>query len=324
MTGPAAGQPVQHAVVETHDLAAAHEFLSRAYADHRLTLRQPPSGFVFRSSSVTTETVALDRMTYGGWAKIVTDPVDEVIVSTLLSGGLSVGPAQRDQLAGGDAALMPLHQPIHMEWNHFTVQAVKIPFSAVTRVARRLGVKPANLRFDGVTAVSAAMGQHWLHTLSYLSRMCAGPGPAIGHPLLRAAAVDTAAAAVLAVFPNTTMTLDYTPGPGRVPPATVRRAVAYIDAHADQPITIEDIATAAGVSVRGLQAAFTRHGDTTPTGYLRRARLHGAHRDLQSGDPTRGDTVAAIARRWGYANPGRFAVDYRTAYGQPPHHTLRT
>ncbi|MDI6105209.1 helix-turn-helix transcriptional regulator [Actinoplanes sp. NEAU-A12] len=234
---------------------------------------------------------------------------------------LSLG--QRDQFAAGDAALIPLHRTLEAVWDHFTVRTIRIPLPAVTRIARRFGVDPANLRFDGLAAVSAQMKRHWLGTLAYLSRMCAGPDPAIGQPLLRAVAVDTVAAAVLAVFPNTTMSIDYTPGPGRVPPAAVRRAMAYIDAHADQPITVDDIAAAAGISVRGLQAAFARHGDTTPTGYLRRARLHGAHRDLQTGDPARGDTVAAIARRWGFADPGRFAVDYRTAYGQPPSRTLR-
>ena len=35
------------------------------------------------------------------------------------------------------------------------------------------------------------------------------------------------------------------------------------------------------------------------------------------------DTVAAIALHWGFANPGRFAVDYRAAYGRSPSQTLR-
>jgi len=324
MAGSAAGPPVQRAVVQTRDIAIAHELLSRAYGEHRLRLDQPTPGFVFRSEAMLAADLSVDRMTYRGRVCAVSDPIDYVVVPTVLKGGLSLGPDQQDRFAAGDAALIPLHRTLEVVWDHFTVQTIRIPLSAVTRLAHRLGVDPVNLRFDGLAAVSAQMKRHWLASLAYLSRMCAGPNPAIGQPLLRAAAVDAAAAAVLAVFPNTTMTLDYTPGPGRVPPATVRRATAYIDAHAGRPITTEDIAAAAGVSVRGLQAAFARHGDTTPSGYLRRARLRGAHRDLQAGDPTRGDTVAAIARRWGYANPGRFAVDYRTAYGEPPHHTLRT
>jgi hypothetical protein len=37
----------------------------------------------------------------------------------------------------------------------------------------------------------------------------------------------------------------------------------------------------------------------------------------------RGITVAAIAGRWGFSRPDRFAAAYRTAYGRPPRHTLR-
>ncbi|MDI6105134.1 AraC family transcriptional regulator [Actinoplanes sp. NEAU-A12] len=315
---------MQRALVETRDFAAAHEMLSCAYSEHRLRLTRPAPGFVFRSQAMLAADLSVDRMTYGGWVQLLIDPIDYVIVSTMLDGRLSLGPDQRDQFTAGDAALIPLRRPIHAVWDHFTVQALRIPLPAVTSIARRLGVEPADVRFDGSAAVSPAMNRHWLATVAYVSRMCAGPDPAIDHPLLRAGAVNTVAAAVLAVFPNTTMSVDYTAGPGRVPPAAVRRAMAYIDAHAEQPVTVEDIAAAAGVSVRGLQAAFSRHGDTTPTGYLRRARLRGAHRDLQAGDPTRGDTVAMIARRWGFANPGRFSVEYRIAYGQPPNRTLRT
>jgi transcriptional regulator GlxA family with amidase domain len=56
--------------------------------------------------------------------------------------------------------------------------------------------------------------------------------------------------------------------------------------------------------------------------YLRRARLAGAHADLLAADPTTGDTVAAIAARWGFAQPGRFARHYRSVYGVLPSTTL--
>ncbi len=103
----------------------------------------------------------------------------------------------------------------------------------------------------------------------------------------------------------------------------LRRAVQFIDAHADHPIGLGEIAAAARIGVRGLQHAFRRYRGTTPLGYLTRVRLDRAHRALQTADPTRGDTVAAIAARWGFSNPGRFSVLYRHHYGHPPGHTLR-
>ncbi|MFB9692453.1 helix-turn-helix domain-containing protein [Amorphoplanes digitatis] len=62
--------------------------------------------------------------------------------------------------------------------------------------------------------------------------------------------------------------------------------------------------------------------DTTPARYLRRVRLTHTHHDLTNADPTHGDGVGAIARRWGFGNLGRFADYYRAVYGCPPADTL--
>lgn len=106
-------------------------------------------------------------------------------------------------------------------------------------------------------------------------------------------------------------------------PAALRRAVEYIEAHAGEDVTLDEIARAARVGPRALQLAFNRHRGGSPMAYLRQVRLARAHRDLETADPTRGDTVAAIAATWGFANPGRFATMYRAAYGISPSRTLR-
>ena len=92
--------------------------------------------------------------------------------------------------------------------------------------------------------------------------------------------------------------------------------------HAHDDITGAEIAAAAGVTVRAVQLAFRRHLDITPLGYLRRVRLHHAHRQLAAADPQH-ESVTAVAYRWGFANPSRFAACYRQAYGVLPSHTLR-
>ena len=105
-------------------------------------------------------------------------------------------------------------------------------------------------------------------------------------------------------------------------PATLRRAVAFIDEHAHEDITAADIGAAAFVTIRAVQLAFQRHMGTTPLAYLRRVRLARAHHDLTTADPAT-QTVTAIAYRWGFHSSSRFAAAYRQAYGIPPGHTLR-
>lgn len=105
-------------------------------------------------------------------------------------------------------------------------------------------------------------------------------------------------------------------------PATIRRAIAYIDDHLDQPITIADIAAASHMSARGLQDAFQRTLGETPMARVRRGRLARAHEDLIVADPSV-DSVAAIAQRWGFHHLGRFAQLYRDAFRETPSQTLR-
>lgn len=104
-----------------------------------------------------------------------------------------------------------------------------------------------------------------------------------------------------------------------------RIARQFLDDHAHLPVTVEDAARAAGTTTPALVRAFRANhaAGTTPAAYLRRARLAGAHAELLAADPARGDTVRAVAARWGFAHPGRFARAYREAYGVAPSATLR-
>jgi transcriptional regulator GlxA family with amidase domain len=119
------------------------------------------------------------------------------------------------------------------------------------------------------------------------------------------------------------MTAARAPADGHVAPAVVRRASAFMDANPERPLTVAEVAAAAGVGARGLQVAFRRHVGSTPMEYLRRVRLERVHRELRAAGPGDGVTVRETARRWGFANPGRFAAEYRAVYGQPPSRTLR-
>ncbi|WP_372462986.1 helix-turn-helix transcriptional regulator [Pseudonocardia kujensis] len=100
-------------------------------------------------------------------------------------------------------------------------------------------------------------------------------------------------------------------GWGSAAPAALRRGLAFIDDNAQRPIGLTDIATAARIGPRGLQQLFRRHYGRSPLEHLRHVRLARAHTDLQTADPTRGDTVDTIAARWGFAHPGRFASRYQ-------------
>ena len=144
----------------------------------------------------------------------------------------------------------------------------------------------------------------------------------MGSTLARGQVFHTLACALLTTFPNTTHTLDPARDPVRAEPATIRRAVEFVDANAHRDIGLTEIAEAARLGVRGLQLAFRRHLGTTPTALLRRVRLENAHRQLLAADPAT-TTVSAVAMQWGFASHSTFTAHYRAAYGVLPSVTLR-
>lgn len=202
----------------------------------------------------------------------------------------------------------------------------RLELDAVRRVAAEVSGTDA-VEFTGAEPLSPALARYWTSLSGHLRGHLLDDAEVMASPLVRGETFRQLATGLLVVFPNTTQ--DPAAGPGArtsegVEPATVRRAAEFIETHAQEDIDVARIAEAARIGVRGLQQAFRKHRGQTPLEYLRRIRMERVHRDLEAGDPTRGDTVAGTAARWGFTHPGRFSVDYRSTYGCSPSQTLRT
>lgn len=107
---------------------------------------------------------------------------------------------------------------------------------------------------------------------------------------------------------------------GTILPRHIRRAKDYVKAHAHEPISAEQLAQVAGVSVRSLYAGFKEYLGVSPMQYLRDLRMECARTELTSGEAS---NVAGVALRWGFAHMGRFSNDYKQRYGETPSQTLR-
>ncbi|MGY1742952.1 MULTISPECIES: AraC family transcriptional regulator [unclassified Blastococcus] len=276
--------------------------------------------------SATAGHLTADRLRFTAGMRCAVASLSDLVVASPVSGGCRYVAGREEVVTRPGVVLRcPTAVPFMNEWDDVDVGIVRLPLAVVERVAEeRLGVRGTDVRFDGMAPVSEPMRRTWLGLMRFVHQQLGDPGSGLAEPLVAAQLAELMAATALAAFPNTTMTSGHLPGAGAVAPAVVRRAVAFIDAHASLPVTVSDIASAAGIGPRALQLAFARHLGLTPMAHVRRVRLEGAHRELQAADPTAGDTVAAIALRWGFARPDRFAAAYRAAYGVTPAHTLRT
>jgi AraC family transcriptional regulator len=105
--------------------------------------------------------------------------------------------------------------------------------------------------------------------------------------------------------------------PDGLQPRERRRAVEaalWIDAQAEQPMTLDDMARQAGVSSFHFLRLFSKTVGATPHQYLVRARLRRAARALAQGDRP----VTEIAYAVGFGDLSNFVRSFHRAAGMSP------
>ncbi len=105
-------------------------------------------------------------------------------------------------------------------------------------------------------------------------------------------------------------------------PAYLRRVVDFIMANLSQPLSINDIATVAGVHARTLHKAFCQHFGESAMAFVQHQRLERVQRQLLEADP-QSTSVTDAAIENGFAHLSRFAAAYRHRFGEYPSETLR-
>ena len=101
----------------------------------------------------------------------------------------------------------------------------------------------------------------------------------------------------------------------------VRRAEEYIEAHWDQPITIEELVRVTSASARSLFHQFKRSRGQSPMGFAKQVRLQRAREMLGRTDVSSSVTETALA--CGFSNLGHFASDYFKRFAERPSDTIK-
>jgi AraC-like DNA-binding protein len=294
------------------------------YAAHKVKITGTSEDFTF-----SCDLIQLDAMTFASMSHSMPTEVDmfdglrDLSVVEHQDGDavrLTIG-TETVNLREGECILLPPDQPLQAALDTLGVAVTTISMKALqSAAAARIDHKPVEINFS--RPVTPVAGRHWSQTIRYVEGVIRNSPLLVSAPLARSELGWLVDSAVLACFPNSTFDAGTASYPGDTP-QPLRRALGFIDEHASDPITLDDIAMAARLSPRGLQAAFRRHLDTTPLAYLRGVRMERAHRDLQNAEPGDGVSVAGLAARWGFTHLGRFAVEYRRRFGAYPSQTLR-
>jgi AraC-like DNA-binding protein len=319
--------PVESFEFATRDRDMAYDFLTRAYANYHQRLAAPKKTYLLQLTRTSGGSFWIDTVRHTARSRYKVAPLGCVLVYRVISGRLereAKGTVERLGPGAVGVTADP-HDAYDGYLEDVSTQLVGLQLPILAQVAARdPDDHGASVRFTGLLPVSAAVALHWESAVKYAGTVLNNP-EAAASPLLLGTTARTLAAAALTAFPNTTWDEDAAAREHTKPaPDRVRLAVAYIDTHAGEDLTLLDIARAVSITPRALQYAFRRHLETTPLGYVRLVRLDRAHTDLLNADPTRGDTVGGIAMRWGFLHQGNFAAAYREAYGTTPRQTLRS
>ncbi|RSS82237.1 helix-turn-helix transcriptional regulator [Streptomyces sp. WAC06614] len=306
------------------DLGETEAFLSSAYTPMKIGGK--PEGSQARIVRHTAGGLMVDRLSFDYTMGYDAGCLHRVCLVTVHEGQFADTTGGGEELFGpGETFLLAPHdRPYAGEVRsaRYTITMFDPGLLGEVAAAGALAAgRPVEL--TGQRAVSPAANRLLGATVAHLrDNVLAGPGTGTS-PLVAATAARHIAAVALEALPNTVTDTEPAPVDSRDGSAdTLRRAVAFIDAHAHLDIGLAEIADSIPVTPRAVQYAFARHAGTTPTGYLRRVRLARAHEDLRAADPGT-TTVSEVALRWGFAHHGRFAAAYRRHYGAPPATTLR-
>jgi len=102
----------------------------------------------------------------------------------------------------------------------------------------------------------------------------------------------------------------------------IRRFDEKIDSYLDHhPVKVNEVCGVLGIPERTLLRAFRTIRNTTPSRHVHVLRLQRVRRALSAA--TESDSVTRIAATFGFRELGRFAKDYKAAFGESPSNTLR-
>jgi len=108
--------------------------------------------------------------------------------------------------------------------------------------------------------------------------------------------------------------------PAKLPADAMRRLADYIDAHAKENITVEDLAGHLGMSVRHFRRLFSGATGTPPLQFVLKHRVQKALELLRTGE----FRVAEAAYEMGFCDQSHFDRQCRKFFGLAPKQAMRT
>lgn len=325
------GFPAQqvHGAFVSEDIDDARFAGGLIYHPHEVRVLGDEKQFRLKMMTATLGPVTIGRVTYSTEVEIHTGELrDSYQVNIPMRGELATSSGRSRTVANPHrAAVYRCDQRSELRgWSSqypSPLLGIKIERKALEdQLSARLGVPVDHpIAFEIELDLDSTVGRQWLSLVEGISHQLDSPEALALHPIVAAPMAECLMSGLLVSAEHDYRTRLYEPKPALR--GAVRMAVDYLEARADQPITVTELARSVGVSVRTLQLGFQESLGTTPMRHLKAIRLQRVRRDLLNADP-HVEGVTEIALRWGFMHVGRFAGEYRAMFGESPSSALRT
>jgi AraC-like DNA-binding protein len=309
--------------VDTRLPDQAREEIGRIFCPHvLLPYGRQTASFHARHHTAVHSEYSINYVTYT--ARVDIDPGELsrfFLVQVPIRGGASVrcGTVTADVEAGVRASILSPTLPTRMTWyDGCEKMIILIGRDALETQFRALVDEPGdNIEFATGIDLTQPGGQRLSRLIELMTEAAESDTT---HEAYMVSLRDALTTLLLTEFThNRSAALDR---PIALPaPRAVRRAEAFIAAHAGEAIAMADVADVAGVCLRSLQEAFRQSRNITLTDHLRNVRLNNFHAALKNPDGPQ--SVTEIALAVGLGHLGRAAAAYRARFGESPHQTLK-
>ena len=304
----------------------SHDLVAREFSDHGLKWC---SGAVDTAlSKVRIRQLQMFMLQYGAEVEIRPRPFDDFVLVHLSLSGVAemVSDGVPIRLPAGAAALIAPRRDLHMRWQQGARQLIlKVPCQLLRAWA------PESLQNDTrfvhpIVALSSVQGQQWhflMQSLLHVSQQTVESAAQVrwvDHMESNVALFLASCAQGMPVPIQPTVPQIELPSSAAAAGDLRRleRLDDYMRSCLSAPVALEDLARAAGVSVRGLNMLCQRHHGESPMVLLRNRRLDAVRARLLE-QP--GHSVTDTALEFGFGHLGRFSSYYRERFGELPSQT---
>lgn len=308
-----------------NDEDSIRDQVGHVFKPHDLVALTPGQAISASMHHVRRGRLSLNRLEYGARVRIDPGRLESFFLIQLPIHGTAEIDCDGQQFTSspGCASVISPDTPVSMRWAANAPQiALRLERSEVEEhCAQHLGHRlDSPLRFAPAFDMGSSGGGYFLQLLITLAEALTCAEHPIHQPLVLKQFESTLINALIYSQPNNLRQAPAADSQRKLSPHFVKRTEEYMLAHAHEPLSIEQLAEYAGVSVRTLFSGFREFRDTSPMAFLRDVRLAHVREALLQESPL---SVTDVALKWGFGHLGRFSQEYCKRYGELPSATLR-